>query len=224
MYYKKLDEFIRRHHIEKRIYLSQNPDKKLRPSVFRGYLPVDAPIDPFLERMDISDNTNVYNKKIVNKWHLICFLNKNKSLCVLRKHTIIKEEEERKLGMIQKVKQKLTSCCLKKKNQAKDAEKNDDLNMTNLAEPSRFTMNTSNNSYLDDSFSSDESKNLSMLISNNRIGDVSLAKSFYYYPTTQFGNANESAPARNTANGRLNDSRYGVYELKTPFWLYESNE
>lgn len=184
MYYKKLDEFIRRHHIEKRIYLSQNPDKKLRLSVFRGFLPIESPTDPFLKKMNIGYSQNVYNKKIVNKWHLIWFLSKNKSLCVLRKHNFIKEEEEeeeQKTGFVEKVKLKLKSCCSKKKKADDEA-----IDMEKIDESVKMTLKKS------DSIISIESRRSG---SKNKIGDSS---SFKPYQPTSLPKYSREATIRNS--------------------------
>ena len=62
----------------------------------------------------------VYNKTIVNKWHLLIRLNLNKELIQFRKNNIRKKTKKKSESMLEKIKRKVCS--------RKDKEDNNHLN------------------------------------------------------------------------------------------------
>jgi hypothetical protein len=143
LYYKDLSEHLRRFKIEK-AYAEKfiGKDERIKMATFTGRVP------PVFHMQDSSsprrtaesianskfnkNNRDVqlnllgkhkkYNQFIVNKWHVIAMLDRNKTLIRYRKHFVAKKEEppvvdaEPKLGMVQKVKN-LCCCCNKEKQQ-----------------------------------------------------------------------------------------------------------
>ena len=91
LYYKHLAEHIRRYKIQKRdLNLDENESDELfvKLTKFNGRLSISEAAEQIpLSNMYMSlDNKRIYNKKIVNRWHLFLRLNLNKELMVYRKY------------------------------------------------------------------------------------------------------------------------------------------
>ena len=91
LYYKHLAEHIRRYKIQKRdLNLNENESDELfvKLTKFNGRLSISEAAEQIpLSNMYMSlDSRRIYNKKIVNRWHLFLRLNLNKELMAYRKY------------------------------------------------------------------------------------------------------------------------------------------
>ena len=175
LYYKKLQEFLRRHHREKRDYLARNPDTKpqqLKLGHFRGLLP------PHKRGPEAIS----YNQSIVSKWHLLCFLNKNRGLIMMRKHNILREEiKEARLGFIRRLKAKLNELIALFRRKKFSLEHHDhdelDVNQNNLATFDLISGGLHNNAYFSEFSSSaklfhNEPHSSSSLLATNKSSTI----------------------------------------------------
>ena len=106
LYYKGLAEHIQRYKAEKRIMASNGFDHQgfyeLRK--FTGRLSashLDFPVDKSLKKMLYKE---YYNKKIVNKWHLLIWLNANKQVIQYRKHNLVKKNVNETASILVRIK------------------------------------------------------------------------------------------------------------------------
>ena len=110
LYYKDLQEYIRRYHFEKRQLREIETDKiELKMNTYNGKL------DNLNGFNDIK-NKRLYNKTILNRWFLYLQLSKNYDLIRYRGHNISKKEIPiDKPSLISKIKAcKNKMCCCKK--------------------------------------------------------------------------------------------------------------
>lgn len=156
MYYPDLSEFIRRHHIEKKIKSHLYPGSDLKPGAFDGVLPVaDQPIlHPYLVKLNIGPDMGPrikHNQFVRNKWHVCLMLVKNRDLVKYRKRNWVKKPTKPSQGIVAKIKKCLcaTPCakCLLK-NQAQAAKAPVPVTQTSRATSVRPDSSKSNQSYL----------------------------------------------------------------------------
>jgi hypothetical protein len=140
LYYKELTEHLRRYKIEKAFAEKFiDKDEEIKMATFKGRVPpvfhvedgsnkraVSARPSFYEVQMNLLGPVKKYNKFIVNKWHVLVMLERNKALVRFRKHFVEKNEnedhddkskpDEEKTGVVQKIKN-MCSCCRKEKQQ-----------------------------------------------------------------------------------------------------------
>lgn len=107
LYYKHLEEHIKRYRKAKRLANEETDDEFFfKLAKFKGRLSLTGPTDPSEVKLN---HDRIYTKRIVNKWHLFLRLHLNKELIQYRKENIIKKEKPEKVNIITKIK----ACCSK---------------------------------------------------------------------------------------------------------------
>ena len=126
LYYKNLDEHVRRFQIEKKIFKEQEDDKNmLKMRTFIGRLSISGPPDP-IQMLHNKYIHKSYNIRVLIRWHLLLLLSKNKQLIYFRKHQFNKklvEPKEKKPELVDKVKSIVTCKPCKKNNKQKSSTK-----------------------------------------------------------------------------------------------------
>ncbi len=103
LYYKDLSEHVRRFRLERIIYRGELDDNQyLKLRKFGKKLSISGPADPYLQSKIVT--SKYYKKRVVNKWHLLAFMEKNKRLIYYRKHKLKNDVKESSPGIFQKVK------------------------------------------------------------------------------------------------------------------------
>ena len=118
LYYKHLAEHIRRYKIQKRdLNLNENESDELfvKLTKFNGRLSISEHEHQSLTNMYTSSNgTRLYNKAIVNRWHVLLRLSINKELTFYRKHNIAPKIKTNSPSFISKLVLKCKECKTKK--------------------------------------------------------------------------------------------------------------
>lgn len=104
LYYKDLNEHLNRYKLEKKFSsIAENDELDLQIKKFNGFLLHPNTLENKRKR--------IYNKRIVNKWHLILCLCQNPQLVLYRKEYIaklkLKKQIKEKISIFQKIKLKL---------------------------------------------------------------------------------------------------------------------
>jgi hypothetical protein len=127
LYYKDLSKHLRLHKIEKLrkpLDESLKDHYELRPSRFtQEPEQTELLLHPFVRRftdLTLYKTRKTYNKRVVNKWHLLVRLSLNIELTVHRKHRI-RAKSNSGLNVFQKIKNNL----LKRRNLVADKAKPD---------------------------------------------------------------------------------------------------
>ena len=97
LYYRDLGEYIRRHHVEKRLLSRFYPDQIFKLDKFSGLLPSgkELPIHSYIKQLGVSSRVTgrKYNRHVLNRWHLIVMLANNKDLIRYRGHNYRKKRK-----------------------------------------------------------------------------------------------------------------------------------
>ena len=117
LYYKHLAEHIRRYKIQKRdLNLDENESDELfvKLTKFNGRLSISDGHQSLSNMYTSQNGTRLYNKAIVNRWHVMLRLSINKELLAYRKHNVVPKIKKDGPSLISKMVLKCKEC--KRKN------------------------------------------------------------------------------------------------------------
>ena len=140
LYYKDLAEHVKNHNKEKKYLIAITKHTDGNESDKKKYYFMKKFGNKMARQQDLNETedmnkTNdtqmskkkVYNKTIVNKWHLLIRLNLNKELIQFRKNNIRKKTKKKSESMLKKIKTKVCSR-LKSRKFKEDNSNSNDLN------------------------------------------------------------------------------------------------
>ena len=113
LYYKHLAEHIRRYKIQKHdLNLNENDSDELfvKLTKFNGRLSISEGNESLSKFYTSHDGSRLYNKAIVNRWHVMLRLSINKELLVYRKHNITPKIKKDGPSLISKLVLKCKEC------------------------------------------------------------------------------------------------------------------
>ena len=142
LYYRDLAEHVKNHNKEKKYLIAITKHNDGNESDKKKYYFMKKFGNKMARQQELNEaedmnRTNetpiskkkVYNKTIVNKWHLLIRLNLNKELIQFRKNNIRKKTENESESMIKKLKTKVSS---KLHKSAKNKQNENNLDPNNL--------------------------------------------------------------------------------------------